>query len=194
MDPETLKQIVRILIILSFFLMFFSLNIFMRLRNKEKLDPVAQMFGGKAFSSLTKGYYCLFEKNGLKGRIQITQRRPSGLILSLERSLGFDMKIHGINFVFKGLYIGSISSVKSGDPVFDAKYVVKAKNKILARNFLQDAEKRNAISWLFENGYHEFKSLNEEIYAKVYGCRGKNLDPVLIYMTYDYMMKLYDGN
>jgi len=131
-------------------------------RMKKKLGPLMNWIGGEIITSLWHGMYV--KKTDEKGEIRFgltpgSRNRPPMLYLDRLTPLGFDLYVVKNNFLSRGISsIGLRPGMKTGDPVFDEKYLVRSRDKIHADNFFNDARNRETVDALFVQGFDHLTS------------------------------------
>lgn len=149
--------------------------LFLRSKSKglqQKLQPIANSFGGKIESSM--GYCSLeFDYQGHRRGVSIgmaVKGSPSSLTFSKKEPFKLSIMIHSNDWVrhkwgksFKGK-----SEITTGDSFVDNECFVRTDNPSLAGEFLKNTKNRDIVKYFFDNGFHEISANKHSIDATKY--------------------------
>jgi len=138
-----------------------------------------------------------FMSRGQEQRIEVlpaVKNRPPTLILKQSTDLDFDLGVMTESMITRAAErLGLSIEIKTGDPVFDEKYLVSSRAKDRAQIFLSSSERRQIIDNFFNAGFTmmnlkmKMLSISKPNYAE------QDLDPGFLRAQLDQIQKFITG-
>jgi hypothetical protein len=200
MENEFIKQLsglFPLLVFVGFVLFAFYMIKRSQQQLRAKLEPIAMSLGGEVVSGLLVMNYIKlinYEKEQRVGLMPGGKNSPPSLVLSQFTDLDFDLTIMKENKVTLTMEKWGLNiEMKSGDPVFDEKYLIKSRQKEQAQMFLTSAERKLIIDFFFDAGYTTMTLQLKTLSFSKPNYTDRDLDPNLLRAQLDQLHKLLMG-
>jgi len=196
-DIESLKQsagLVPVLIVVGFVLLALYLITRSRKQHQQKLESIANSLGGE----LVEGEWAVRLMNYEKEQRIVLLPGGKNTEPSLElwqfTDLDFDLIILKENKVTLTMEKWGLNiETKSGDPVFDQKYLIKSRPKEPAQGFLSSAERKLIIDFFFDAGFTMMTLRQKTLSFEKSDYTDQDLDPNLLRARLDQLHKFVMG-
>ena len=164
---------------------------------RQKLEPIALAMGGE----LVSGYFlqdCVrFMSHGQEQRIEVlpaVKNRPPTLILKQVTELDFDLGVMTESMITRAAErLGLPIEIKTGDPVFDEKYLLSSSAKDRAQIFLSSSERRQIIDNFFNAGFTMMNLKMKMLSVSKPNYADQDLDPAFLRAQLDQLQKFING-
>ena len=200
MDNEFLKQLsglFPVLIVVGFVLFAFYMIKRTQKQIRQKLEPVAMSLGGELVSGFLVQNYIRLMNYEKEQRIELMpggKNTPPSLVLQQFTDLDFDLTIMKENKVTLTMEKWGLNiEMKSGDPIFDEKYLIKSRRKEQAQVFLSSAERKLIIDFFFGAGFTTMTLQLKTLSFSKPNYTDQDLDPNLLRAQLDQLHKFVMG-
>jgi len=164
---------------------------------REKLEPISLAMGGELVSGFFVQDCVRFMNYGKEQRIEVLpalKNRPPTLILKQSTDLDFDLGVMTENIVSKAAEkLGLPIEIKTGDPVFDDKYLLSSSAKDRAQIFLSSSERRMIIDNFFNAGFTMMNLKMKMLSVSKPNYADQDLDPAFLRAQLDQLQKFING-
>ena len=191
---KLLAKLFPILIILGIILFAFYRIKRAQKQLEQKLESIAMSLGGECVSGFWEIKLMNYEKE--QRIVLLPGGKNTDPLLELQQftDLDFDMSIMKENKVTLTMEKWGLNiETKSGDPVFDEKYLVNSRAKDRAQMFLSSAERRRIIDFFFDAGFNSMTLQQKKLSFSKPDYTDQDLDPELLRSQLDQLHKLIMG-
>jgi len=197
MDIESLKQLAGlfpVLFVVGFVLLVYYLIKRSRKQHQQKLESIANSLGGELVDGFWEVRLMNYEKEQRIVLLPGGKNTPPSLELRQFTDLDFDLTIMKENKVTLTMEKWGLNiETKSGDPVFDQKYLIKSRPKEQAQVFLSSPERKLIIDFFFDAGFTMMTLRQKTLSFEKPDYTDQDLDPDLLRSRLDQLHKMIVG-
>ncbi len=162
-----------------------------------KLQPIANTLGGEVVSGTLLDIHVRFDGEEAETRLKIfpgSKNQPPTLALKRMTVLGFDLDIGREDAMVRALEkIHLVKDVKTGDPIFDPKYLIRSKSPEQAQSFLLEGGRREAVDHFFDAGFTDLHADSRMVSVSKMQYTNADLEPELVRRHLEAMRKFISG-
>lgn len=190
---EFLQQIAKlwpVWIIIGFVLFALFMSRRAQKEHQQKLESIAMSLGGEMVSGFWEIRLMNYEKEQRIVLLPGGKNAPPSLELRQYTDLNFDlavMKESKATLTMERL--GLNIEMKTGDPVFDEKYLVKSRSKEKAQMLLSSPERKLIIDFFFDAGFTVMDLRSKIVSFSKPDYTDQDLDPDLLRSRLDQLHK-----
>lgn len=160
----------------------------------KKMKEFSSSLGGQAAGSSFFSPYCRLDIDGKQGRVYLipgSQYTPKSLRIMIMEPMDFSLMVYKENAVTKKLgKWGLLKDVKTGDPLFDDSFVVKAKDELRTAAYINEADRKHTITNIFEKGFTYLKFDSKSIHTDKVKYSRDDLHPETVWSVINELKKL----